>query len=87
MTLSYSAFLPDGTELSVDYSVSSWGAPATWDDPAESVEIEVEGAFVDDTDDIWLSLTDDERERIEAEIIEQLERDGPPDDGGDPYDD
>lgn len=85
MTVSYETTLPDGSDITVDYSVSSWGAPATWDDPAEAVEIDVEGAFVDDTDDIWLALTDDERNAIENEIIEQLERDGPPDDN-DPYD-
>lgn len=67
--------LDDGRTVEVDYSVTSWGSGPSWDHPGDPVEIEIS---LYECDGAEIEPTDAERERIEQEICEVLEREGPP---------
>jgi len=62
------------TEIVVEIEVTSWGSPATWDDPAEGMECEIIDAWLasdgNKADAPRITLTDDEDQRICTEFAE-----------------
>lgn len=66
----------DGTEIDVDYTVTSYGSLDSWTDPGDPAEVEIEA--VADLNGNVVELTDAERERIEQELAEIAYSEGPP---------
>lgn len=64
MTFSFPAVNPDGSNivLEVEYSVSGGYVPATWTDPGDSPEFEIE------------SITDEDGEEVEVseDLLEEI---------------
>lgn len=71
----HSATLDDGRSVQVDYTVSSWGSNQSWDHPGDPVEVDLDAWICGDA---LITPTDAEWERVAGEIIEILEREGPP---------
>lgn len=72
----------DGTPIKVDYHVVSWGSLDSWTDPGDPAEVEID--TVEDLEGNAVELTNEERERIEAQLAEIAYSEGPepfPDDG------
>jgi hypothetical protein len=70
----------DETEIKVEYSINA-GCPATYDSPAESGEVEIVGAWIDDGTEagILVKLTDAEDAKFRQWIAENHDHDDGPD--------
>ena len=64
----------DELEVAVSYNITPY-RPATWDWPAEGGEIEIESAEFVEANTHPSPLTDDEMERIRAEIEDRCVKD------------
>lgn len=71
----YKGTLDDERTVEVDYRVTSWGSGPSWDHPGDPVEIEIEAFEVDGGE---FDPSEDERDRLEREICELLDSEGPP---------
>lgn len=79
---SYTAKRDDGTEVEVEFEVEQHGSPGNmWDDPGEPTLVAITAA---EAGDKAVTLTDDERERIEQEVGAWIDE-NPSDFYGDEY--
>lgn len=67
MTYEWSFSRADGTEVTVEYEVASWGSPGSYWEPPEGIQVELGKAYDTDTG-APITLTDAEAQAAEEAI-------------------
>ena len=63
----------DETEYVVEFKVTSWGADATWDDPAEGPEIDIKSVTVADVEHKGTEIPSALYEEAEKRVYEEFD--------------